>query len=470
MKNKLKIIFSAIVLLAMFSTTCFAATTSSKNAKLEIVENNVCTINIQDTATFEKKISSYDLEKKEINLQLTVTNTADEIFNKPTEVMFVLDNSLSMRENEVSNGVTRMDAVTESAKKLANSLLTSKYVKIGVVSFSTDDDNRGQLTDARLITSPSNDSNTVISAITSVANSKLGSWTDIEAGLTLGGQSFTNWAEDKYIILLTDGFPNVSLGSSNIKYSGDTAKNTLNKINSLKADGIKILAVMTGVNGSTVETQSGLTYKKLAEEVFGTEENPTVERFYFIDDSKIENTIANTILSNIKEETNSTLTNLKIYDYFPQEIINNFDFSYVAKPTKGDISADIDLQNNMIVWTIPELKPQETATVTYKLKLKDNIETEILDKILNTNAKIDITADQIKTDDGSNILTSDVTPKVKVTKPEKPEQPKVDNTVANTVIPQTGSGSFVNFIIAISVISLIVSGIRYYLLYRKDVK
>lgn len=124
----------------------------------------------------------------------------------------------------------------------------------------------------------------------------------------------------------------------------------------------------------------------------------------------------------------------------------------------------------MIVWTIPELKPQETATVTYKLKLKDNIETEILDKILNTNAKVDITADQIKTDDGSNILTSDVTPKVKVTKPEKPEQPKVDNTVANTVIPQTGSGSFVNFIIAISVISLIVSGIRYYLLYRKDVK
>ena len=95
---------------------------------------------------------------------------------------------------------------------------------------------------------------------------------------------------------------------------------------------------------------------------------------------------------------------------------------------------------------------------------------KILDKILNTNAKVDITADQIKTDDGSNILTSDLTPKVKVTKPEKPEQPKVDNNVANTVIPQTGSGSFVNFIIAISVISLIVSGIRYYLLYRKDVK
>lgn len=412
LKARNKIFIMVIAILLLLTNICFAATASSNNAKFEIVENNICTIKINDTATFEKKIVSYDLEKKEVDIQLKVTNTAVPVINEPTEIMFVIDNSLSMRNNEVSNGVTRMDAVISAAKKLANSLLESQLVKIGVVSFSTGDVmNEGQITDAVLRTTPSNVSTTVMNAIDSVASSNMGARTNIDAGLTLANQNYSANCNSKYIVLLSDGVPNTALGGITYTYSGATAEKTIATLTSLVNSGVKIFTVMSNMDAARVQPDTGLTYKVLAEEIFGTESNPTFGKFYYVSYSQIDKTISETVLSNFKDPTSTTLTNLKIYDYFPQEIIDNFNFSYVSNPTKGNISADIDLQNNMIVWTIDKLEAQETATVVYKLKLKDTINTDILNVILDTNEKV-----EIETNENPKI-ESDVTPKVRVKKP-----------------------------------------------------
>ena len=419
-RNKIFIIAFAIVLI--FSNVCFAATTSSQKAKFEIVENNICTINIMDTATFEKKIVSYDLEKKELDIQLKVTNTAVPIINKPTDIMFVIDNSLSMRDNMESSTATRMEAVINSAKSLANNLLDSEYVKIGVVSFSTGDVmNEGQITDAVLRTTPTNVKDTVMNAIDAVSSSGMGARTNIDAGLTLANQNYTATSQSKYIILLSDGVPNTALGGITYTYSGPTAEKTIQTLTNLTNSGVKLFTVMSNIEATKTEPQTNLTYKQLAEEIFGTESNPAFGKFYYVSDSALERTISETVLSNFQDPGVTTLTNLKIYDYFPQEIVDNFDFSYVSSPTKGTISEDIDLQNNMITWTIDKLGPQESATVVYKLKLKDTINTDILDVILKTNEKVDITANEITNPDGTpKTLTSDVTPKVRVTIPAEP--------------------------------------------------
>ena len=182
-KNKKKIITVIITMLLITSSVCFAATTNSEKAKLEIVENNICTININDIATFEKKIIDYNLEKKEITLQLKVTNINEPVFNKPTEIMFVIDNSTSMKD-EVSTGVNRLKAVTDSAKQLATELLKNELVKIGVVKFSTGSD-EGTITDATLISTPTSDKETVLSSINSIADGELGIRTNIDAGITV---------------------------------------------------------------------------------------------------------------------------------------------------------------------------------------------------------------------------------------------------------------------------------------------
>jgi len=470
MKNLKRLIVSTILLLIILSSVVLAATTSSENAVLEIVEDNVCTINIQDIAIFEKKIIETNLSQKELTIGLKVTNITESIINEPTEIFLVIDNSLSMKE-EVSSGVTRLQTVTNSAKTLASTLIQNEYVKLGVVSFSTGS-SEGTITDATLLTTPTDNASTVSNAITSIANGELGARTNIDAGITLANQNFSDNINSKYIILLTDGVPNTSLGTS-FTYSGQTAINTKAKLQEISNSGVEIFSVMTGV-ANVEEPTTGITYKALAEEIFGTTENPTVGKFYYIPDSEIEKTVCETILSNFVDDTAKTLNNLHIYDYFPQEIIDNFDIEYVTAPNIGTISPTVDLENNYILWVIDKLEPGEVATVSYKLKLKDEIDTDILDIVLSTNKKVEITADEIKTDDGSNVISSEVTPKVKVTLEEDDDNNTIDtsitdNTIANTIIPQTGNTNTIYIFGLILIASVALIGGRLYMIHR-DVK
>ena len=210
---------------------------------------------------------------------------------------------------------------------------------------------------------------------------------------------------------------------------------------------------MTGVQ-NVEEPTTGYTYKELAERVFGTSEEPTVGKFYYIPDTQIEKTVCETILEDMAPGNDSTLTNLKIYDYFPQEIVDNFNFSYVSRPTKGTISEDIDLQNNMIVWSIDKLEPGESATVSYKLTLKENVNDNVINKILNTNTKVDITADELE-----NVISSDVSPKIRLIK-NTPD-------VAPTPIPQTGTTSTIYILAFVFVTLAIVFGTKIFIINRK---
>ena len=462
LKSTKKIIFAIIAILLVISTTCLAATTSSEKAKLEIVENNICTIKINDFATFEKKIVDYNLEKKELTIGLSIKNTAEVVTNAPFEVVLVIDNSLSMIENKVTTDTTRLKAVTDSAKKLTEKLFENENMKVAFVSFSTGD-NEGTITDAKLRTKLTSDSRAVLSSINEIAtDTTQGPRTNIDAGLQVAKTCFSETENNKYIILLTDGVPNTAVGGPTFTYSADTATKTKATLQSIDKEGINIISAMIGLNEAVVEPSTGLTYKYLAEEVFGTNEKPTVGKFYYVPDANIEKSICETIFSNIVDTTINTLTNIDIYDYFEQEIVDNFNFEYVTSPNWGKVSADIDLQNNCIVWHIDELKPQTSGSLSYKLTLKDNIDSSIINLVLNTNKKVDITANEIKTDDGSNVVSSTITPKVKVTLPQ-------DTTIADKNIPQTGDTIAPMIITTIALITCIIIGIRFYLLNR-DIK
>ena len=156
------------------------------------------------------------------------------------------------------------------------------------------------------------------------------------------------------------------------------------------------------------------------------------------------------ILNDITNTDNGVLTNIDIYDYFPQEIVDNFDFEYVTSPNLGTISPTIDLQNNCIVWHIDSLGYGEVGTVSYKLTVKDNIDSNIINVILKTNEKVEINADEL-----INPESSTVSPKIKLTG---------DTTQANTVIPQTGISNTIYVIIGFVVVACLFIGIRLYVL------
>ena len=216
---------------------------------------------------------------------------------------------------------------------------------------------------------------------------------------------------------------------------------------SLSSVADNVIVMLTGIsNGTSIASPSTKTYDQIISEIFGTTLQPTIGKFYYIADDKIEETIKSDIYEDLLPISQS-FTNLRIVDYFTDEIVNNFSFSYVKEPNLGTISEQIDKLTNSITWTIPELKSGETAIVQYKLKLNENYDSNIVDKILNTNNKVDLSYTDYS--NKTNSKTSDVSPKLKL------------EEIKPTVLPKAGKTSFIALVCA-SVVIVFVCGFKFF--------
>lgn len=431
MKRKIFIgIFLTIILMANVVFASYSTVT------MTVLDEPVCTIQIEGNSKFEKKLINKDLANKEVTLQLQVTN--EEISDKPTgEIMIVLDDSLSMND-DVSDNTTRKDLIFASANNLISSLLESnENLKIGIVKFSTNTDvnKEGTIEDASLVSPLSNDINTLKNSISNIETS--GDRTDLQSGLLLASQQFTNEDNNKYMIILTDGVPNVAIDYDKIYYSDDVITKTNNQLKNLNEQGTEIITMLTGITDpSYVPATTTKSFNQIITEIFGTPNSPTAGKFYYVTDSEIETTITNDIYNDLLP-IEKTLKNITVVDYFPTEIVNNFNFAYISEANIGNISSTIDTTNNSITWTIPKLESNQTATVQYTLKLKEDFNSNIVDKILNTNQKVDINYTDFN--DTTKTKTSDISPKLKLTEPP-------------VVLPKAGTIT----LIGISILSIIL--------------
>ena len=458
---KKKISIALCLLLILVSTTVFASTP----VKMEIVEKNTCNIELNENSKFEKKIVSSELDKHQVTLQLQVNNNA---INKVPEgeLMLVIDSSNSMNETINDTSTTRKDLVLNSAQKLVENLLTlnSSTLKIGIVTFSASQEatEMGTEKDAQLVSDFSNDFTTLKTKISAIEGT--GAYTDLDAGLKLAQKTFTTEKNNKYLIVLTDGVPNMNIGNSDLLKIESLEKviSTTNEtLKSLKD--INVISLLTGIKSedATVRTDgtNSYTYGQVIQGVFGTPTNPTIGKFYKIDDTEIEKTITEQIYADLIP-VEQTLKDITIVDYFPQYIVDNFEMAYVEGVDNLNISSKIDKETNSITWTIPELKAGETLKVQYTLTLKDTFDEKIIDQILDTNQKVEINYKDF--DNTAKTTKSDVTPKIKLTevKQEVPKtEPTQDNTKAPEELPKTGAPMLVGFV-AIASIATIAFAIK----------
>ena len=479
MKKSLSLVALIIVLVTMIlmNTVVYAV---NEDVTLEEVEDNVCDIKLDDYGEVKKHLVSVDDPSKEIVLQVDVTNLKDvEEDIIPTEMFFVIDNSLSMNDNTLEDGTTRKDAVFSAAKELAKKILENQAsTKIGIVSFSTDDENEGTLDDATLEIMPSNNVDQINNAIDGIEAN--GARTDIDAGLQVARDNFSTEGNlNKYVILLTDGVPNTAVGGPILSYSGEITTKTKATLQSIVDKNINIVTVMTGVDSTYMPDPSGnlspeaanKTYLDLAEEIFGTQEAPNYGKFYYVTDEDVTNTITNDVYSDVIIIKKNEIKNITVVDYFPANILENYDYEILEQPNIGQVSAEVNYENNSITWYIENLPAGETATFKYKLTLKENFNEEIINVVTPTNEKVDVT--YTDPDENTKTATSDESPSVILKKEEEPEENKpventpventpvennvvpnvVDNTTAPGKIPQTGDTLF--YIISVLVIGTV---------------
>ena len=471
-----KIVAVFMILTMLITTNVFATTEISKkemakaaDVKMEVVEDNICKIKINEECEFEKKLVNKDLENHTVTLQLKVSNNS-KIIIPEGELILVIDSSTSMDSKIDDNETTRKEVVLNSANKLVKSLLEAnpETLKIGVVTFSTSSQKNeegflitGTEADAQKVCDLTNDVNTLTEKISAINGE--GPYTNLDSGLQLAKKQFSDKETNKYMIILTDGLPNLAVGYNDlVSYKGttDVINQTKKTLNSL--ENIELITMLTGITeGEAILKEEGTntyTYNQVITEVFGSEENPTKGKFYNISDNEIEKTITEKIYQDLVP-VEKILTNIKVVDYIPQDIAENFEIKIneESKELKATISED----KKIITWEIEKLGAGETQALKFDIILNEEFNKEIIDKILNTNEKVDITYNDF--DGEKQEKTSDITPKIKlveIVKPVQNPEPPKDNTVVQEKIPAAGTPIYMyGFIIGI--ILTIIFYIRY---------
>lgn len=465
MKKYFKIT-SLLIILLLLSSVCFAANPVAKgDATMSLVEDNKVTTTFGKYGEFEKKMVQIDTANKTIDISLTARNNQEVAEDKAGEVVLLVDTSNSMSTNQVSvndREMSRKDLVLDATEALIEKLLDSnKDIKIGVVEFatSTDVNKEGTDDDAKIVTENlTNDADVLASAISSVREDVLGPRTDVEIGLEKAEEllaTSTNDDANKYIVVLTDAVPNTARGVTIDFYTEASADPTKAKLVSLQEKGINVISMLINISEREIvltgrdEDATFKTYKDVANYVFGTETSPTAGPVYYIDDNEVINTVTNQIYEDLIPTNQYALTDIVIKDYFPQNIIDNFDFAYLTKPEIGNVTAEVNKNDNSITWTISELKPGEEATFTYRLSLKETFSSDIVGVNLPTNENI--TIDYKENGEDGDQVRDNRCPVV------------ILDVAAKKEIPQTGSNTSIisGSLIAIAIVISIFSFVNY---------
>ena len=396
MKNSKKIISFVLAFILVFSIASSVLAATKVEVTMEKVKDEKVVIDLDGQGKVTKQMIEMDTVNKTVTIKIDVENSmSPESEIIPSEIFFVIDNSLSMTENTVE-GVTRREAVFTAAKTLAEKILTAQpSTKIGVVRFSTTTDvsREGTLDDASLVLSATSNLNSIKEGIDGIVTD--GPRTDIDAGIQVALSNITSDTSiNRYIVLLTDGVPNTVVGGPTITYGGDITTKTKATLKSVIDSGINLVTVMTGVSSETKPNQTGTdnpkTYLELATDIFGTQANPNYGKYYYVTDSQATSTITNDVYSDVVKYYDNNLKDIVITDYFPQEIIDNFDYKITKSENIGHVDTAINKDTGAITWTIETLEAGKSASFEYTLYLKDEFADEIVNVEEDTNKKLEV--------------------------------------------------------------------------------
>lgn len=427
MLKKIFIMFITIILLVGI---CGSVNATELKTTLDVIQQASETKYLEnDQGYISKTIVDSNAEMGEVTIELKLSNTKKEteetIFDS-TEVIFVIDNSLSMEEI-VSGTQTRRDIVIEAAKNFTSQLFKDvNNLKVGLTyyyGFDSDDEGEtvnqsyGTIDTAKILSNLTNDEATIQNALTSLSSMSYNYGTNTDAGLQRAKSMFSssNTAQ-KFIILLSDGVPNSAVGVSTTSggWFGPTAEEqqesvktkTKATLQSMNTENINLITILTGLGELSDEDSTVL------KAVFGTTTNPTVGSLYNIADTDISTIINDKIYIEVLEKVQNPLNTVKIVDYFPEDITKNFEFSYVGSANTGTASKGIDEETKTISWDIGTLKGEEVAKLKYRLKIKDMQNTDLLNKTIATNEKVVLTYKDKESKDYTIELTS--SPKIQL--------------------------------------------------------
>lgn len=497
------LIFSLIsVMIPVYASNDVALNIVQKASETKYLEN--------DQGYISKTIVDSDSEKGEVTVEVKLSNTSKESVNEKrfdnSEIFIIVPEYKNAQENE------KLTYVETLAEKI---FAKNSKIKIGVIGIqgtiadnSYDEkgnqikgekdqaDVNGTADNAECIVELTQDISNFKTKLRKMNSEKIAYYPNFQAAIRLAKNSFSD-KTNKILISLYDNVPSISIGTnSSITYGGlfsqygtaeeavkayleELVTKTKSEILSLKDSNIDFILLRpddTGFDQKFYSTTTGelicnIDGKPYADNLYGTLEKPTYGKMYSLNNESLEKIVTENIYQDIMEKVRTPITTIKIIDYFPEEIVKNFDFSYVAKPNIGTVSEKID-EKNTITWDIEKLEADEVATLQYKLKIKDmSKNSPIYNKEIATNEKIVLTYKDLNEKDYEVTLAS--SPKIKLENAKKEatlsqqNNTAKDTSVANKILPKAGKNIII-ISISLSII-LVIIGVKKYNKYR-DIK
>ena len=162
-------------------------------------------------------------------------------------------------------------------------------------------------------------------------------------------------AVDESIVRAADSFSSDSSSAKTMIIFTD-ATDTMKEVKSIQNKGISVISILDNMTRQSYE-QDG---------------ESTIGITYMVD---------NIDTDNIVNSLNKSLSKFVIKDEFTDEILNYFDFSVVSK---GETDTVTKTENGYI-WNISELQANTSATLQFKLTLKDSSRINAIDAYKNIN-------------------------------------------------------------------------------------
>ncbi|MBE5819935.1 MAG: hypothetical protein E7310_03875 [Clostridiales bacterium] len=454
MLKKTRIILITIILLILFSTTVMS---TELKTKLEVVQKESEVKYLENNQGYiSKTITDVNEENGEVTVEVKLANLAKDInveteTYENTEIIIIIPEILSISENAdklkqyieyieiFATKIFEKNSKTKIAIVGMKGPVSDSYINDqGKIVYGENNEGTkaGSIDNAEVVVSFTNDIENIKNGIKNMNGTKTKYYNNLQAAIKIASSTFSNNA-NKILISLYDTVPSVSIGQcSQITWGGSTGfstgkeaiiaknekivKTTKEEILSLKKSNIDFILLRpkdTDFNQkwydvSTGELMLDFDGSEYVKNLYGTMENPTYGKMYSLNEDSLQQIVTEKIYEDVMEKVRNPIDSAKLIDYFPADIIENFEFECVDKPNIGIVSAKIDKQNNSILWDIGTLSGNTTAILKYKLKLKNMSNSELINKTIATNEKIELTYKNSEQKDCSAVLES--SPKIKL--------------------------------------------------------
>ena len=448
MKKVINISLICFIILSMFSNV-FA---TDLKTKLDVVQQSAETIYLEnDQGYITKSIIESNENTGEVVIDLglsNITNITEDTKERyeNTEILIMVSENIVNEEEKLNTYVSYIETLsTKVFEKSSNTKIGILGIK-GTISDGEVDENgnmiwgennegtvNGSEDNAEIILKPSSSSDEIKSSLQNMNSSKTEYRTNLQAAIRLANKSYSENV-NKILICLYDSVPSIAIGvCSQVSYGGwfseyataeeaITAKHNqiANKTNSeiltLKTNNVDFILLRpddTSYDETWYDADSGEVILEFdgspyVQKIYGTLENPTYGKMYSLNNDTLEQVVTEYIYRDIMEDIRVDIKSAIIKEYFSDEIIENFDITF------SDENIDTtELENNKYIeWNIGDLAGNETVNLKYTLKIKNMQNEEILDKVLSTNEKTEMT--YINNLNVETFISSNSSPKIQL--------------------------------------------------------